>query len=45
MAEELRNFYRETDRKFIELNQVIRAMMTTLPYPSSFLEITTKSAG
>src|ERR1700730_2289899 len=33
MAEELRNFYRETDRKFIELNQVIRAMMTTLPYP------------
>src|SRR6476659_8238695 len=32
MAEELRNFYRETDRKFIELNQVIRAMMTTLPY-------------
>ncbi len=33
MAEELRNFYRETDRKFIELNQVIRAMLTTLPYP------------
>src|SRR3984893_12980061 len=33
MAEELRSFYRETDRKFIELNQVIRAMMTTLPYP------------
>ena len=33
MAEELRNFYRETDRKFIELNEVIRAMMTTLPYP------------
>jgi NtrC-family two-component system sensor histidine kinase KinB len=33
MAEELRIFYRETDRKFIELNQVIRAMMTTLPYP------------
>src|SRR6516165_4486909 len=33
MAQELRNFYRETDRKFIELNQVIRAMMTTLPYP------------
>jgi NtrC-family two-component system sensor histidine kinase KinB len=33
MAEELRNFYRETDQKFIELNQVIRAMMTTLPYP------------
>jgi two-component system, NtrC family, sensor histidine kinase KinB len=33
MADELRNFYRETDRKFIELNQVIRAMMTTLPYP------------
>jgi NtrC-family two-component system sensor histidine kinase KinB len=33
MAVELRNFYRETDRKFIELNQVIRAMMTTLPYP------------
>jgi NtrC-family two-component system sensor histidine kinase KinB len=29
MAEELRSFYRETDRKFIELNQVIRAMMTT----------------
>jgi signal transduction histidine kinase len=33
MAEELRNFYRETDRKIIELNQVFRAMMTTLPYP------------
>src|ERR1700736_3538916 len=33
MAEELRIFYRETDRKFVELNQVIRAMMTTLPYP------------
>src|ERR1700744_2341304 len=33
MAEELRSFYRETARKFIELNQVIRAMMTTLPYP------------
>src|SRR6202790_4058173 len=33
MAGELRSFYRETDRKFIELNQVIRAMMTTLPYP------------
>src|ERR1700751_721603 len=33
MAEDLRNFYRETDRKFIELNEVIRAMMTTLPYP------------
>ena len=33
MAQELRNFYRETDRKFIELNQVIRAVMTTLPYP------------
>jgi NtrC-family two-component system sensor histidine kinase KinB len=33
MAEELRNFYRETDRKIIELNQVVRAMMTTLPYP------------
>jgi two-component system, NtrC family, sensor histidine kinase KinB len=33
MAEELRIFYRETDQKFIELNEVIRAMMTTLPYP------------
>jgi len=33
MAEELRNFYRETGRKFVELNEVIRAMMTTLPYP------------
>jgi len=38
MAEELRNFYRETDRKFIELNQVIRAMMTTLPYPLFILD-------
>jgi two-component system, NtrC family, sensor histidine kinase KinB len=38
MAEELRNFYRETDRKFIELNQVIRAMMTTLPYPIFILD-------
>jgi signal transduction histidine kinase len=33
MALELRNFYRETDRKLIELNQIIRAMLTTLPYP------------
>ncbi|MBV9672844.1 MAG: HAMP domain-containing protein [Verrucomicrobia bacterium] len=33
MAEELRVFYRETDLKIIELNQVIRAMMNTLPYP------------
>src|ERR1700737_516967 len=38
MAEELRNFYRATDRKFIELNQVIRAMMTTLPYPLFILD-------
>ncbi|HEY0790763.1 MAG TPA: ATP-binding protein, partial [Chthoniobacterales bacterium] len=38
MALELRNFYRETDRKFIELNQVIRAMMTTLPYPLFILD-------
>jgi signal transduction histidine kinase len=38
MADELRNFYRETDRKFIELNQVIRAMMTTLPYPLFILD-------
>lgn len=38
MAQELRNFYRETDRKFIELNQVIRAMMTTLPYPLFILD-------
>ncbi|MBV9490513.1 MAG: HAMP domain-containing protein [Verrucomicrobia bacterium] len=38
MAIELRNFYRETDRKFIELNQVIRAMMTTLPYPLFILD-------
>jgi two-component system, NtrC family, sensor histidine kinase KinB len=38
MAMELRNFYRETDRKFIELNQVIRAMMTTLPYPLFILD-------
>jgi NtrC-family two-component system sensor histidine kinase KinB len=38
MAEELRIFYRETDRKFIELNQVIRAMMTTLPYPIFILD-------
>src|ERR1700730_5653715 len=33
VALELRNFYRETDRKLIELNQIIRAMLTTLPYP------------
>ncbi|MBV8817786.1 MAG: HAMP domain-containing protein, partial [Acidobacteriaceae bacterium] len=38
MAGELRNFYRETDRKFIELNQVIRAMMNTLPYPLFILD-------
>jgi signal transduction histidine kinase len=38
MALELRNFYRETDRKLIELNQVIRAMMTTLPYPLFILD-------
>ena len=38
MALELRNFYRETDRKLIELNQVIRAMLTTLPYPLFILD-------
>jgi two-component system, NtrC family, sensor histidine kinase KinB len=38
MAVELRNFYRETDRKLIELNQVIRAMLTTLPYPLFILD-------
>jgi NtrC-family two-component system sensor histidine kinase KinB len=38
MADELRNFYRETDRKIIELNQVVRAMMTTLPYPLFILD-------
>jgi two-component system, NtrC family, sensor histidine kinase KinB len=38
MAQELRNFYRETDRKFIELNQVIRAMLTTLPFPLFILD-------
>jgi NtrC-family two-component system sensor histidine kinase KinB len=38
MAVELRNFNRETDRKLIELNQVIRAMLTTLPYPLFFLD-------
>jgi signal transduction histidine kinase len=38
MAVELRNFYRETDRRFIELNQVIRAILNTLPYPLFILE-------
>ncbi len=38
MAQELRNFYRETDRKFIELNQIIRAMLTTLPFPLFILD-------
>ena len=38
MALELRNFYRETDRKLIELNHVIRAMLTTLPYPLFILD-------
>jgi two-component system, NtrC family, sensor histidine kinase KinB len=38
MALELRNFRRETDRKLIELNQVIRAMLTTLPYPLFILD-------
>jgi two-component system, NtrC family, sensor histidine kinase KinB len=38
MAQELRNFYRETDRKLIELNQVIRAMLTTLPFPLFILD-------
>src|ERR1700722_11162516 len=33
MAQELRCFYRETDRNLIELNQIIRALLTTLPYP------------
>ncbi|MGA8657322.1 MAG: ATP-binding protein [Chthoniobacterales bacterium] len=44
MAQELRSFYRETDRKFIELNQVIRAMMTTLPYPLFILDEADKVA-
>jgi NtrC-family two-component system sensor histidine kinase KinB len=38
MAQELRSFYRETDRKLIELNQVIRALLTTLPYPLFILD-------
>jgi NtrC-family two-component system sensor histidine kinase KinB len=38
MAQELRSFYRETDRKLIELNQVIRALLTTLPYPLFVLD-------
>ena len=38
MAVELRNFYRETDRRFIELNQVIRAILNTLPYPLFILQ-------
>jgi two-component system, NtrC family, sensor histidine kinase KinB len=38
MAHELRNFYRETGQKVIELNQVIRAMLTTLPYPLFILD-------
>jgi two-component system, NtrC family, sensor histidine kinase KinB len=38
MAVELRNFYRETDRQLIELSQVIRAMLTTLPYPLFILD-------
>jgi two-component system, NtrC family, sensor histidine kinase KinB len=38
MAQELRNFYRETDRKLIELNQVIRSLLTTLPYPLFILD-------
>jgi NtrC-family two-component system sensor histidine kinase KinB len=38
MAQELRSFYLETDRKLIELNQVIRALLTTLPYPLFILD-------
>jgi two-component system, NtrC family, sensor histidine kinase KinB len=38
MAQELRSFYRETDRKLIELNQIIRALLTTLPYPLFILD-------
>ena len=38
VAQELRSFYRETDRKLIELNQVIRALLTTLPYPLFILD-------
>jgi two-component system, NtrC family, sensor histidine kinase KinB len=33
MSQELRTFYLETDRKLIELNQIIRGLLTTLPYP------------
>src|SRR5260370_29517831 len=38
MAQELRSFYRETDRKLIDLNQVIPALLTTLPDPLSILD-------